>query len=834
MRTLLTLFFLQIVVLQSFSQTITIQEARNKSEGTSVTVKGIAINGSEMGVIRYIQDETAGIAAYSSSLSNVKRGDEVTVTGTLKDYNNLLELDPVSSVTINSSGNELPQPTLLTPAQLAEEYEAELVEIKDVIFDNGGGTFAGNTSYSFTANGESAKIYVKSGSPLEGEIIPSGKVKLIGICSQYSYSNPNSGYQLLLRDMDDIQNNASIYMTSTITMSNLSTTGFDLSWTTNTNGTTQLIYGSSKSTMNDTLTGTNNTANHAVSFTGASSSQIFFVKAMSTDGNDTAFSQVQVFITKSVSSGDIKVYFNTETEDTASSGTLAVTLYQAIDDTIIQYINRAEETIDLAIYNFNNAGISNITDALNNAYNRGVKIRVVHDGSSACLGLNDLNSNIHTIASPTTSGYGIMHNKFMIIDADATDAGKPLVWTGSTNFTRDNINKDANNVVVIQDKSLAQAYKLEFEEMWGSSTLVPDANNAKFGPDKTDNTPHQFIIGGNNVELYFSPSDQTNKYLIQSINSAESDLSIETMLITRSDIAYAIRDVNKNNVATNVMTNTENQNSSYVNQVLGDELKSHYTFDNISDGILHNKFMIVDQSNQNSDPLVWTGSHNWSNSANNINDENTLVIHNQTIANQYYQQFVYRFIENEGSFVDLNEPPVAVNDTVNVEKNGSVLVNVLENDIYISDVTVEIAENASHGSAEIPFTTPSKIKYTPNNDFTGKDTVKYKISYNVDPTLYAFGEILITVGENGIYSIEKQLFTVYPNPNNGSFTVKITDTSNDITVKLFDIQGKKIYNFIKKNNLSQIDFSINNIEKGTYFIQVISGNSVKTERIIVE
>jgi phosphatidylserine/phosphatidylglycerophosphate/cardiolipin synthase-like enzyme len=833
MKTLFILIFLQILVLQGFSQTITIQEARNKAEGTTVTIKGIAINGDEMGVIRYIQDETAGIAAYSSSLSDVKRGDEVTITGTLKDYNSLLELDPVSSVTINSSNNELPQPALITPSQLAEEYEAELVEIKDVVFDNGGGTFAGNTTYSFTANGETAKIYVKSGSSLDGEIIPSGKVKLIGICSQYSYSNPNSGYQLLLRDMGDIQNNASIYMTSVITMSNLSTTGFNLHWTTNTNGTTQLIYGSSESTMNDTLTGTDNTANHTISITGAAPSQLFFVKAMSTDGNDTAFSQVQVFITKSTSSGDIKIYFNTETEDTASNGTLAVTLYRAIDDTLIQYINRAEETIDLAIYNINNTGISNITDALNNAYARGVKIRIVHDGSTACLGLDNLNSNIHTIASPTTSGYGIMHNKFMIIDADASDAGKPLVWTGSTNFTDDNINKDANNVVIIQDKSLAQAYKLEFEEMWGSQTLVPDQNNAKFGPYKTDNTPHQFIIGENNIELYFSPSDQTNKHLIECINSAESDLSIETMLITRSDIAYAIRDVNRNGVATSVITNAENQNSSYVNQVLEDELKVHYTFDDVSDGILHNKFMIVDQSNQNSDPLVWTGSHNWSNSANNINDENTLVIHNSSIANQYYQQFVYRFIENEGSFVDIDEPPVAVNDTVNVEKNGSVLVDVLSNDIYTSDVTVKITENASHGNSEIPFTTPSSIKYTPDTGFTGNDTITYKISYNVDSELYGIGKVLITVGGNGVYSVQKLLFSVYPNPNNGNFVINIDNNLKSTVVKLFDIQGKEIYSYVVKNNLSHINLSFNDIEKGTYFIEVISGNNIDTKKIII-
>jgi hypothetical protein len=65
-------------------------------------------------------------------------------------------------------------------------------------------------------------------------------------------------------------------------------------------------------------------------------------------------------------------------------------------------------------------------------------------------------------------------------------------------------------------------------------------------------------------------------------------------------------------------------------------------------GIMHNKFLIVDQSNIASDPLVLTGSHNWSTSANDQNDENILIIHDDTIANQYLQAFSYLFSEDGG------------------------------------------------------------------------------------------------------------------------------------------------------------------------------------------
>ncbi|MDQ3072876.1 MAG: hypothetical protein M3Q97_06410, partial [Bacteroidota bacterium] len=92
-----------------FAQT-DIAVARTQPVGSTVSIKGIVLNGSELGLIKYIQDETGGIAAYSSALTGVKRGDSIAVTGVLKQFNNLLEIDPVNSHTVISSNNPLPAP----------------------------------------------------------------------------------------------------------------------------------------------------------------------------------------------------------------------------------------------------------------------------------------------------------------------------------------------------------------------------------------------------------------------------------------------------------------------------------------------------------------------------------------------------------------------------------------------------------------------------------------------------------------------------------------------------------------------------------------------------
>ena len=45
-----------------------IASARVRAEGSKVTVSGTATNGSELGVVRFIQDQSGGIAVYSSKM----------------------------------------------------------------------------------------------------------------------------------------------------------------------------------------------------------------------------------------------------------------------------------------------------------------------------------------------------------------------------------------------------------------------------------------------------------------------------------------------------------------------------------------------------------------------------------------------------------------------------------------------------------------------------------------------------------------------------------------------------------------------------------------------
>jgi len=125
------------------------------------------------------------------------------------------------------------------------------------------------------------------------------------------------------------------------------------------------------------------------------------------------------------------------------------------------------------------------------------------------------------------------------------------------------------------------------------------------------------------------------------------------MLITRTLISNAIIARKTAGVTTKVViTNRATSDATVVADLqaaLGTNFREYH-----EQGLLHSKYMIIDQSSTASDPLVWTGSHNWSDAANVSNDENSIVIHDAAISNLFFQDLKYRF----DKAIPLNDVPV--------------------------------------------------------------------------------------------------------------------------------------------------------------------------------
>ena len=642
MKKTTTLIIATLISVVGFAQDIA--TARSQGVGATVTVTGIVTNGDELGPIRYIEDSTAGLALYDpTALSGVVRGEEVTVSGVLVDYNGLMEMTPVNSNSTNSTGNSI-IPQLITPIQVGENTESELVQINNVIFNSGGSLFIVGT-HDFTANGETGKVYIRAGNPLENSLIPIGPITLIGISSQYTFSVPaNDGYQILPRDSSDIIQTGALIFTSAVMQSNITTTSFDLSWTVSDSSTTNCNYGLS-SGLGITINNGGNTLTHTISLTGLQPATFYYVECYSVNGIDTAFSNIGIYSTASNSSGVIRPYFNHSVDVSVSTGVDAQNITTYFNDTIKAYMDRAQSTLDICVYNASDATIAT---AINDAYNRGVSVRYIADDDVVNSMLSSLNPNIPIVYRDPVPA-GIMHNKFIIVDANS--ANNAWVMSGSTNWTNpNNLFNDYNNLIFIQDQAIAKAYTLEFEEMWGGT----------FGTHKTNNTPHKFIVDGKDVEVYFSPSDQTTSKILEVINDVDYTLEFGLLGFTRDDLGQAVIDMH-NSFGTNVRGIIEDVNttgSEFAALIAaGVNVKSHmgisYSF--------HHKYAIADADVTLSDPTVLTGSHNWSSNAENNSDENTIIIHDHTIANIYLQEFTERFNELGGSGInDLIELKISV------------------------------------------------------------------------------------------------------------------------------------------------------------------------------
>ena len=607
----------------------------NYNIGQVVTVTGVVTSDDNLGSVRYLQDATAGIALYpgqdwSAWEATPQIGDSLSVTGEITEYNGLLEVGPnLTDVSFFGQGM-VPTPLEITPSQMGENLEGQLVRVNGVTFPLAGTFITGNNTYDFNAAGESGVIYVRTSNSLVGEELTGCEVDMLGIVSQFSFDG-FGGYQLLPRGPVDLIPASALCYTSPVLQSNMATTSFTLSWTTDLACDGVIEYGTTEA-LGQVAAGGTNTPSHSAELTGLEPGTIVYARAVSTlEGGESAASAIRPYATVSESSGDIHVYFNGPVDHSVATDELALSLGTDMNDTVAAWIMSAQHTLDVAAYNLND---QTVEEAVNAAAANGVQVRWIYEGQNANIGLGSLDASV--VTHPRTDGEGSgMHNKFIIGDADHAESA--FVLTGSTNLTTGQLVSDLNNVIVLEDQSLARAYELEFEEMWGAEGMMPDAANAKFGADKTWNTPVDFIVGGSPVELYFSPTDGTTAAIQAEIEAANADFEFALLTLTRDDLGDAIVELNQSFFVSPIgVIEQVNTTGSEFDNLIGNGVQA-YAHD--VSGDCHHKYCIIDHSDLASDPMVITGSHNWSSSAENVNDENTVIVHDPRVANLYHQEF---------------------------------------------------------------------------------------------------------------------------------------------------------------------------------------------------
>ncbi len=177
----------------------TIADARALGIGQTVTVSGVVTNGSELGPIRYMQDGTAGIAAYGTTINSVQRYDSVTVTGVLSDFGGLLEISPINSYTNHGPAVITPTPLQLGITSAGETHESKLVQFQNVLFVQTGNFATGNSTVQITDGTNTLDVRINGSTNIDGTAIPTGPITITGEMGQF-----NTNYQVVPRDLNDI------------------------------------------------------------------------------------------------------------------------------------------------------------------------------------------------------------------------------------------------------------------------------------------------------------------------------------------------------------------------------------------------------------------------------------------------------------------------------------------------------------------------------------------------------------------------------------------------------------------------------------------------------
>lgn len=262
-----------------------------------------------------------------------------------------------------------------------------------------------------------------------------------------------------------------------------------------------------------------------------------------------------------------------------------------------------------------------------------------------------------------SAGSGLMHHKFLVVD------GRKVIVT-SANLTTSDVHGDflsptsegnANSLVQIDNAQVASLFSQEFNLMWGDG---PGGNpDSQFGLQKSFRPAQQFNLGKTTLAVQFSPTSRTipwpqsvNGLIGNTLSRATRSVDLALFVFSEQNLANVLEADHQRGVMVRALIDPSFVYRSYSEAIdmLGVALSSSrgdtcefevgnhpwpdpittVGFPQLPQGdLLHHKFGVVDQQ------IVIVGSHNWSDAADENNDETLLVIGSPIIAAHYQREF---------------------------------------------------------------------------------------------------------------------------------------------------------------------------------------------------
>jgi len=258
----------------------------------------------------------------------------------------------------------------------------------------------------------------------------------------------------------------------------------------------------------------------------------------------------------------------------------------------------------------------------------------------------------HSSREPLNDGAAIMHNKFFVVDGR-------FIWTGSTNVSDTGTGGyNANLVTVIDSRRVATAYLREFDQMY---------EKGRYHQDKRSAGTLHMGVGSSEIELLFSPQDSPIRERIRPlIKGAEDRIDIAVFYLTHKHITADLIDAHLRGVQVRVIIDATSATNGFSKHELlravGIPLKVESW-----GGKMHMKSAMIDGR------TLITGSMNWTTAGDDTNDENVVIVHDETLASQYAEFF-------DGLWADIDERWLKSDPDPESRNSGSSCADEIDND----------------------------------------------------------------------------------------------------------------------------------------------------------
>jgi len=361
--------------------------------------------------------------------------------------------------------------------------------------------------------------------------------------------------------------------------------------------------------------------------------------------------------------GRIDVYFN-------EPGTRPDNLWEPdAHAVLIDLIDSAQVSIDIAAMGFSRQPV---TDAVLRAYDRGVRVRMVGDAAhiynSGYLQLEDRQIPISVGNQPH-----IMHDKFFVVDGR-------FVFAATSNITNSDLRQNINNFVLVDSPPIAADFTAEFEQMF----------NGKFGHTKVEiDNGRVYTIGDTTVEVWFTPNEDALGRILEYVDGADESIRFTIFAFTKDQVGSAFirkqeeferknqedgipadADIDERRTVAGVIDQSQLHSNGQYHEAYrllaagipmrmdGNDNSQHPGDYQAGGGRLHSKTMVIDAYGE--EPVVISGSFNWSAAATQSNDEFLFILRGGRIARLYAEYFEKLWTNGRhlgNSFVGDDLPP---------------------------------------------------------------------------------------------------------------------------------------------------------------------------------